>query len=340
MIDAEKKLLQIKIDQKQAEVDKLAQAATLTRTKEDEAAAALAQAQLEQLKLQFDKLGLELEQQARQTAANMAQSFTDTFVQFITAAQSEGGILGALRSFGATIGKEIVEAALKEIILANIPAAILAQSGNQTIGGLLFGSIKDLFGSQPPIIDKLLKGDMGEEDLGGAALTAAAATVQAGGSELSIVSAIIGGAAVDLGISASLVGAGGTALIAAAAAISGGGIGSALGMITDLLPGDSGFAHGGYIIPRHAMRAFSSGGIVRNGPMIGMVCEEGPELVARMKPAGTSRDDDGIEQTIYIVDQRPKSLGRNDVVGIVSGDMERGGRSARAIHHVLKRQGA
>ena len=45
-----------------------------------------------------------------------------------------------------------------------------------------------------------------------------------------------------------------------------------------------GFAHGGMVVPRGVIRPFQHGGVT-NGPVLGMIGEEGPEIVARMKPA-------------------------------------------------------
>ena len=96
------------------------------------------------------------------------------------------------------------------------------------------------------------------------------------------------------------------------------------------------FGKGGMVIPRGAMRAFATGGVVR-GPTLGVIGEEGPEIVARMKPAG-ARDSGGepIMQNIYLVDQRPGRLGPNDVVMIVAGDMAKGGRTAQATKNVVR----
>jgi hypothetical protein len=41
-------------------------------------------------------------------------------------------------------------------------------------------------------------------------------------------------------------------------------------------------------------------------------------------------------QNIYLVDQRPPRLGPNDVVLIVSDNMQHGGAAAKAVKNVVK----
>ena len=100
-----------------------------------------------------------------------------------------------------------------------------------------------------------------------------------------------------------------------------------------------GFAHGGMVMPQGALQKFQHGGVVR-GPTLGVIGEEGPEIVARMKPMRSGEDNGGdLHQNIYIVDQRPPRLGRNDVLLIVDDDMQRGGRTAKGVKNVVRRGG-
>lgn len=121
------------------------------------------------------------------------------------------------------------------------------------------------------------------------------------------------------------------------------GIGSGLdkllpfGSLASLGIGAFGFKHGGMVIPQGAMRAFQHGGVVR-GPTVGVIGEEGPEIVARMKPARAGMDSDKpIQQNIFIVDQRRPSLGPNEVELVISDSIERGRAVGRAVVNTLKR---
>ena len=101
-----------------------------------------------------------------------------------------------------------------------------------------------------------------------------------------------------------------------------------------------GFAHGGMVIPQGALQEFQHGGIVqrsRGRGVIGELAEEGPEIVARMRPMRPSNEGGGqVVQNIYLVDQRPPRLGPNDVVMIVAGDTARGGKTAQATRNILR----
>lgn len=100
-------------------------------------------------------------------------------------------------------------------------------------------------------------------------------------------------------------------------------------------------AHGMLVVPQGGIPRFANGGLVRNGPIVGMIGEEGPELVARVKPAipGQGGQSDSIVQNIYLVDQTPKKLGPNDVVMIVADNLNRRGPVGQAVIK-LNRQGA
>ncbi len=119
----------------------------------------------------------------------------------------------------------------------------------------------------------------------------------------------------------------------------GGGILSTLSSVLNFLPF---FGKGGVIssrglsgIPRGAIKKFQSGGVV-NGPTLGVLGEEGPEIVARMKPGG-AQDESPIMQNIILVDERRQNLGPNDVELIVTDSIERGRGVAKSVQNVIKR---
>jgi len=92
-------------------------------------------------------------------------------------------------------------------------------------------------------------------------------------------------------------------------------------------------------MPVATLRKFQKGGVVR-GPTLGVIGEEGDEIVARMKPA--RQQDAGwqeLKQNIYLVDDRRKvpPLGPRDVIMIVADDMNRGGDTAKTTQNVIKR---
>ena len=107
-----------------------------------------------------------------------------------------------------------------------------------------------------------------------------------------------------------------------------------------------GFARGGMVVPRYGMpelnlpqlRRFQSGGVVE-GPTLGVIGEEGPEIVARMKPAG-SRDAGQPKVTVVIngdITPRRPDMRPEDVIKVVANDAERGGDVGRAMQNVIRR---
>ena len=102
--------------------------------------------------------------------------------------------------------------------------------------------------------------------------------------------------------------------------------------------GSGGYLSGNFM-PVATLRKFQKGGVVR-GPTLGVIGEEGDEIVARMKPA--RQQDAGwqeLKQNIYLVDDRRKvpPLGPRDVIMIVADDMNRGGDTAKTTQNVIKR---
>ena len=106
------------------------------------------------------------------------------------------------------------------------------------------------------------------------------------------------------------------------------------------------FARGGMVVPRYGMpelnlpqlRRFQSGGVVE-GPTLGVIGEEGPEIVARMKPAG-SRDAGQPKVTVVIngdITPRRPDMRPEDVIKVVANDAERGGDVGRAMQNVIRR---
>ena len=95
----------------------------------------------------------------------------------------------------------------------------------------------------------------------------------------------------------------------------------------------------GSFVPMAALRKFQKGGVARERTL-GVIGEEGDEIVARMKPA--RQQDAGwqeLRQNIYLVDDRRKvpPLGPRDVVMIIADDMNRGGDTAKTTQNVIKR---
>ena len=93
----------------------------------------------------------------------------------------------------------------------------------------------------------------------------------------------------------------------------------------------------GNFVPIGPLRKFATGGTA-SGPTLGVIGEEGPEIVARMKPARPGEGGgENITQNIYLVDGRPPRLGPRDVVLYITKDMFEGGRSAEAVQNIIKR---
>ena len=127
-------------------------------------------------------------------------------------------------------------------------------------------------------------------------------------------------------------------------ALSGGGAGGGglFGMLKSLLGLSGGeYGRGGYLpgnfVPIAPLRKFAAGGMA-SGPTLGVIGEEGPEIVARMKPARSGDFSGGdIKQNIYLVDNRPPRIGPKDVVLYIEQDMRMGGKTAGAVENVIKR---
>jgi hypothetical protein len=116
--------------------------------------------------------------------------------------------------------------------------------------------------------------------------------------------------------------------------------------------GFGGAAHGGMFVPSQlsnavssgAIKKFRSGGMTR-GPVLGVLGEEGPEIVARMKPAGAhdrvagggDGGGEGLQQNIFLVDQRRPNLGPNDVEIIIEDSINRGRGVAKSVTNVVRR---
>ena len=97
-----------------------------------------------------------------------------------------------------------------------------------------------------------------------------------------------------------------------------------------LFSGKGGYLPGNFV-PVAALRKFQKGGVA-NRPTIGVIGEEGDEIVARMKPA---RPQDSEARGVSVIIQgdivpRERNMRREDVIMIVADDMERGGATAKA----------
>ena len=117
----------------------------------------------------------------------------------------------------------------------------------------------------------------------------------------------------------------------------GGGISSNYASALDAAYRGKGGTFSGNFVPIGSLRKFATGGMA-SGPTLGVIGEEGPEIVARMKPARSGEGGDGdIKQNLYLVDARPPRLGPRDVVLYIEADMRSGGVTARAVQNVIKR---
>ena len=96
----------------------------------------------------------------------------------------------------------------------------------------------------------------------------------------------------------------------------------------------------GTAVSSGAIRKFRAGDMVR-GPTLGVLGEEGPEIVARMKPAGAHDSGGGgggeITQTLWVVDQRRPNLGPNEIELVIEDSMNRGRGVSKAVTNVIKR---
>lgn len=291
-----------------------------------------------------EKVGDVLEEEAR----TAAQGFVDRFLSVMETGELD------LSSFMRGLGKTLVADFLEEFLTQALLVSGLITGGKSlgaTVGlglfdflrGLLSGAggeNKPLAATQTTDLTKLAK-EIGSstvkalDDIGAASTALAATGLDA--------------AALSLGnASVSLQGAA-AALVNAAAAMSGGGFGGfSFGgggwdwsQIADSLDIMFAEARGGYLpgnfVPVGALRKFAAGGMA-GGPTLGVIGEEGPEIVARMKPARPGDTGGGnIEQRIFLVDQRPPRIGPRDVVLYVAADMRAGGRAADAVLNVIKR---
>src|SRR3990167_5980012 len=97
-----------------------------------------------------------------------------------------------------------------------------------------------------------------------------------------------------------------------------------------LFSGKGGYLPGNFV-PVAALRKFQKGGVA-NRPTIGVIGEEGDEIVARMKPARPQDSETrGVSVIIHgDIVPRERNMRREDVIMIVADDMERGGKTATA----------
>lgn len=100
------------------------------------------------------------------------------------------------------------------------------------------------------------------------------------------------------------------------------------------------YAGNNLTIPKAFMRPFQSGGTTR-GPVLGVIGEEGPEIVARMKPARAMEEEKPKGTTTVIIngDITPKKpeMKPEDVIQIIENDGINGGRISKMTTTVIKR---
>ena len=188
-------------------------------------------------------------------------------------------------------------------------------------------------------------------------VAAAAASLVVAGTGLTTASAALDFSAVGLTTAAAELSSAAFALAAAAGGsgggASGGGFLGALGGLfgggggggnvpdpTHLFPDVSLFGRGGLVVPKGFIRPFQHGGVV-TGPTLGVIGEEGPEIVARMKPA-RSRADANEEPKVNVVingDITPRrpDMSPKEVIQIVVNDGMRGGKISNMTSTIMRR---
>ena len=106
--------------------------------------------------------------------------------------------------------------------------------------------------------------------------------------------------------------------------------------------GDFPLGKGGYLpgnfMPVATLRRFQTGGVASR-PTLGLIGEEGPEIVARMKPGRAGDFSGGVTVNIMgdIVPRQP-NMRPQDVILVIADDMERGGKTARTAINLQKRR--
>lgn len=260
---------------------------------------------------------------ATSMADSFSRTFTDRLVMFIS---GDGQI--TIQQLAADIGKTLVttliQAIIKEMLISPLQK-IIAQWVNGGSGQAsdfsLFGAISDTGRTA-----SLFGGSGGTGGIGGA--------FSAGSSLFGLLGKLpIGPGGMAIGEWASL-----SSTLAQMESGLAAGAGAGFSSIWSSILSLFGFAHGGMVVPPGALQKFQHGGVVR-GPTMGVIGEEGPEIVARMKPMRPGDEGGDLHQNIYLVDQRPPRLGRNDVLLIIDDDMRRGGKTAKGVENVVRRGG-
>ena len=308
----------------------------------------------------------ELRTRAANDAADIARTFVDRLIAGME--QGEFSLRDTLRGIGRTLVmdflQEIITAKLKEPLFEMMREGIAGREGQpRTVGGLIardpLGFFKkvggfisgktaetsadiarqgkenklnettdettqtvDEFGN---VVDKSAVGLQGFNIGLGAVLDTIATKTGGGGGVLGVLGVIQSVLTIAGGVG-GMLGSGGP---------SGGMPDFISGTGTIPVPG----AHGLIVhhLPMDAIRHFRAGGVVR-GPTLGLIGEEGDEIVARMKPAsGLQEHPEPIQQTIYVVDERPKSIGPNDVVAIIGDRLDRGGPLRDKVQNIIRR---
>jgi hypothetical protein len=71
-------------------------------------------------------------------------------------------------------------------------------------------------------------------------------------------------------------------------------------------------------------------------PVLGLLGEEGDEIVARMKPGGDSKPE-ATQLVVNVWDRRPPAKSDDEILVVVEKDMRNNGRLARSTQNVMKR---
>jgi hypothetical protein len=306
-------------------------------------------------------------------ARGLANELVDRFLSLADAGGQ--GFGQKIKDFAMNLGRTLFSQIAQEL-MARMIAELVKGAGldmTKNLGQLIVGS---LFGKSPADIagDKVketantaagLAGTTGQDTAANAAAAALTQVATEGGvASTSLVTAgtsvetfgtMIATAGTTVSGALEAVASAAASAAAALASVSGGeGGGGFLSLFGGGGEGEiigenlGGMAHGGMIFPSGTLQRFAQGGYASTGPTVAVVGEEGPELVARMKPGRPGidykttpdkQDDKPIHQNIYLVDQRPPRLGREDVVMIVHENAERGGKVAQAMKNVIRRGG-
>jgi hypothetical protein len=180
--------------------------------------------------------------------------------------------------------------------------------------------------------------------LGAAAIGVDTVALSSGAAALTLDLTAISAGALTAALTAATAAATAFAAAAAAGSASSGGE-AASGLISGAASAVGAFfGKGGIVIPQGMVRAFAKGGQVHSGPVLGMIGEEGPEIVARMKPARAQDMKDNERPSVQVIIEgditpRRPDMKPEDVINIIVNNGNRTDSSGIGgmIKSVIKR---